>query len=145
MRNLEAKLSIQKLAFELKEKMKELREEVSILSSMGDEAHKKLIQRAKESEAYHGRMLKLIEEAKKVKEEADEAHRNYVKVKNELSELQMRYIGCVAKIKGLKRRITKQREAREGEEAVKGAMRKLKDGKRISLDEFKILMERGAI
>lgn len=144
-RDLEAKLSVQKLALELKEKMKKLKEEISLLSSRGDEAHRKLIERAKESEVYHVKMLKLLEEAKKVKGEADEAHRNYIKAKKELSELQMRYIECIAKIKGLERRMMKQKEVKEGEEAAKSALRKLKEGKRISLDEFKILMEKGAI
>ncbi|WP_455364639.1 coiled-coil protein [[Eubacterium] cellulosolvens] len=150
--NLEAGIAIQKRRYDLREKIRRIRNEIKDLSDKAAQFHTKLEEIVAESENYHNQMLNLVNEATLYKEEADKAHQNFVNAKNEANDLQQHILLISAQIKGVKKSVneTAKREQLEKEQEIKkkiedSATGKLKKGERLSFDEFKILIEKGAI
>jgi uncharacterized coiled-coil DUF342 family protein len=147
-KDLESKLVIHDKIRELGDKVIMLQAEINAARLAANEAHEKLSELAKESEVYHERMIEVVKQASELKSKADEAHLNYARVRQQADEAHQEYI----KAKELRQkiimedqatRLRKQQEVRRKVENM--AEEKLKKGEKLSLDEFRALVEKGAV
>jgi uncharacterized coiled-coil DUF342 family protein len=145
---LESKLIWHEQAQELKTKLAELRSEIEALKARSKAAHEELMKAVKESEVYHKKMIELVKTASQVKAEADGAHKSYIKIKEKADETHRRYLHNLSQIKEIKQKIEGLHRLKQNEiikSLEESAVNKLKKGKRLSFEEFKVLVERGAI
>lgn len=147
-KDLESKLVIHDKIRELRDRMIMVQAEMNGARLEANEAHEKLSEFAKESEVYHERMIEVAKQASDLKSKADEAHLNYARVRQQADEAHQEYI----KAKELRQkiimedqatRLRKQQEVRRKVENI--AEEKLKKGEKLSLDEFRTLVEKGAV
>jgi len=147
-KQFESRVVVHEKIRELKDKAIMLQAGIGAARLKANEAHEKMSELAKESELYHEKMLEAVKQASEVKEKADEIHREYVGLKKQADEAHLEYI----KVKETKQRIVvedqmkrlrKQQEVKERIES--SAEEKLKKGEKLSLDEFRTLVEKGLV
>jgi len=147
-KDLESRLVVHDKIRELRDRMIMLQAEINAARLVANEAHEKLSEIAKESEVYHEKMIEVVKQASDLKSKADEAHLNYAQIRQQADEAHLEYI----KAKELRQkiivedqmvRLRKQQEVRKKVEDM--AEGKLKRGEKLSLDEFRALVEKGAV
>ncbi len=149
---LEEKLKIQKKELELIQEIRKLTKEIKDMDNKAAFKHEKLVEFVGESEKHHQAMMKLVDEATDIKQMADEEHQKFINVKEKLYGVQKKYVKTISKIKSLRNQIKdfykrgsieKQEELRKKIESE--ASKKLEKGKKLSFEEFKILIEKGQV
>jgi len=105
---------------------------------------------AGKSQAIHEEMIKKLEEAKKLKAEAESVHRLFLQVKEKTSPIKEEMERIVEEIRRQKEEIAlaEAEERRKSEESLleniaKQALEKLKRGEKLTWEEFRILAEKG--
>jgi len=151
-KSLESQLVVPRKVEDLKQKLMELRIEIGGLRIRAKKTHAELTQIANESEGYHIKMMEFVKEASAIKEKADEAHKVYLENKAKADEIHHEYAANAVKMKELKQQIRnlEQLERSKKSEEVKKkteetAAHKMKRGQKLSFEEFKALVEKGAI
>ena len=114
---------------------------------------------AQESQVHQEKMINATKEAKKIKEEADEAHAEIIALNGSISAIRKELDGLTQGVKKLSselgeeiqaarrakkveaKRVREQKLDAKAEEILK----RYEDGSKLTLDEFKVLMERGLI
>jgi len=147
-KELESQLVVHDKVRELRDKAIMLQAEINAARLVANEAHEKLSEIAKESEVYHGKMLEVVKQASDLKSKADEAHLSYSQVKQQADEAHLEYIKAKESrqkiiVEDQMTRLRKQQEVRKKVEDT--AEEKLKRGEKLSLDEFRALVEKGAV
>lgn len=147
-KGLESQVVVHDKIRELKDRLIMLQAKTNAARLSANEAHEKLSKIAQDSEIYHGKMIEVVKQASDLKSKADEAHLDYVQVKRKADEAHLEYVSA----KELKQkiitedqmvRLKKQQEVKKKTENV--AEEKLKKGERLSLDEFRALVEKGVV
>ena len=114
---------------------------------------------AQESQIHQEKMIAATKEAKKIKEEADESHAEIIALSSTISGIRKELDGLTQAVKKVSSELGEQvyaaRKARKveakkvREQRLNGKAEEIliryKDGAKLTLDEFKILMERGLI
>lgn len=114
---------------------------------------------AQESQIHQEKMIAATKEARKVKVESDESHAEVIALSSAISGIRKELDGLTGEVKKLsnelgaeiqaarKARKSEARRAREHKLDAKAEeiLVKYKDGNSLTLDEFKVLMERGLI
>lgn len=114
---------------------------------------------AQESQIHQEKMIAATKEARKVKVESDESHAEVIALSSAISGIRKELDGLTGEVKKLsnelgaeiqaarKARKSEVRRAREHklDTKAKEILVKYKDGNSLTLDEFKVLMERGLI
>lgn len=136
----------------LREKLIEIKEELDSLKIKSNEIHKQITELAKKSQENHNKMIEKLNEGKLLKEEADEVHRKYIDHKESADELHRKYIDTLDQIRLINTKIKTIEELKKGkrlsqeiETMSEIAFKKLKEKKKLTLDEFKILKNKGLI
>jgi len=149
-KELETQLSIYRKLEQLKQNTMGLRAEIRALENRGKLFHEKLTETAKNSQEIHERMLKKIDESKRLKEEADSLHKAFLQVKEKTRPLQDEMTEISNKISLLKQKIREgeEKERKKTEEALrekleKQAREKLRRGEKLTWEEFQLLAEKG--
>ena len=113
---------------------------------------KKILELAEQSQKFHEKMIKELEKTKALKTEADEMHRKFVESKEKSKACHSKYMKILEKIKVLRTTIQRKEEEERSEKQASlkkkiedEASDKLKRGKKLSFEEFKILAEQGKI
>jgi len=129
----------------LKNEAKALKEEIA---SHGE----KILEVAGQSQKFHLNMIEHLENIKKLGVKADEMHKKYVENKEEAQTFQSKYAEIFNQIKALQKAIQEKEEEEKTKQLAelrnkleKEALDKLKRGKKLSFEEFKILAEQGRI
>jgi uncharacterized coiled-coil DUF342 family protein len=137
------------------EKIRELKDKAIMLQAgMGaarlkaNEAHGKMSELVKESELYHEKMLEAVKQASEIKSKADEIHREYVLLKKEADAAHIEYVKAKESrqrmvMEDQMKRLKKEQEVKHKIESA--AEEKLKRGEKLSLDEFRTLVEKGLV
>lgn len=145
---LEENLSYLNKIRNLESEVKRLKLEREALKKANILNREKISGLVEKSRDFHKKLLRLSEKISKLKEEADQTHRMFVDfiskaktLKNERKKKagELRDIEC--QIKALRMEAVKKREEKILSEARNRAMEKIKKGKKLSWDEFKILNE----
>jgi uncharacterized coiled-coil DUF342 family protein len=149
---LEEQMLVCKEAEAVRDRLLELRSEFSSLRITANDIHGKMTELAKQSQELHEKMLAKIKEAETIKPEADEVHKKYSTLRAQADEAHRGYIEATARAKAIRLQMRQERENEERrrvESAMAAgseeAMRKLKEKRKITLDEFKILKSKGLI
>ena len=107
---------------------------------------------AQQSQSFHEKMITLLEKAKELKTEADEMHVKYTDCREKAKVQHTKYLSVLAKIKALRAEIRRKEDAERAEQEANlrnqfeaKALKKLKNGKKLTFEEFKILAEQGKI
>ncbi|MGC9780652.1 MAG: hypothetical protein HZR80_15520 [Candidatus Heimdallarchaeota archaeon] len=117
--------------------------------------HKAVIRTAKSSQRHHHEMTKLFAEIDEIRKDADQWHKDFIETKKTADETHKKFIDVIKgkekhqkelqKIRQ-KARVDHFREVKESIEArAEKALQKYKDGKKLSLEEFSMLVERGLV
>ncbi len=152
--------------FEKIEQFKDLRSEVrdiqNKLRHMQTEIktyHTSVTTLAQESQIHQEKMLEATKEARKIKDEADAAHAEVIALSGQITEIRKTLDGLTQEVKKLSnefgielhavrkaRRVEVKRARDEKLDArAEEILGRYKEGNKLTLDEFKVLMERGLI
>jgi len=117
--------------------------------------HKAVIRTAKASQRHHHEMSKLFEQIDAIRKEADQCHKDFIETKKTADGTHKKFIevikGKEKHQKSLqsirqKARVDHFKEVKETIEAkAEIALAKYKEGKKLSLEEFSMLVERGLV
>jgi len=147
-KGLESRVAVHDRILELRDKLIMLQAEINAARLEANEAHDKLSTFAEESEVYHQKMIEVAKQASDLKSKADEAHLNYIQLKQQADEAHSEYVNA----KQLRQRIitedqmTRLRKQQQVKKKVEDmAEGKLRRGEKLSLDEFRALVEKGAL
>ncbi|MGB9676602.1 MAG: coiled-coil protein, partial [Candidatus Bathyarchaeales archaeon] len=145
-KNLEAQRALLTKFEQTSQRLLELRAEIKALETEGKSYHERLTEKANKSQELHERMLEKIEELNKVKAEADEFHRQFIAVKENIAPINEEIQGLLNQIRTLKGELLKEKidKARESEEALREKLKqqvreKLKRGEKLTWEEFQLL------
>lgn len=151
-RLLEKEKLFHKEAATLKERLTELKVELGVLRIQSNEIHSQITELADRSREHHNKMLEKMGEAKPSIDEANDAHRKYLECERAADEVHRKYLETIEQIKIAEVKIKEienieynKRLNKEAETVSEAAYKKLKDGKNLTLDEFKLLKQKGLI
>lgn len=149
-KQLEIQLSIHRKFEQLNQKKLELEAELKALEARAKLCHEKISEKAGKSQEFHEKMLEKIEEAKKLKMEADNIHQLFLQAKEKAKPLQAEIANILGEIRRLKEEILAEEEKarKEREESLlenieRQAKEKLKRGEKLTWEEFKAIAEKG--
>lgn len=148
MKDLASKLEVHQKVRELADRIIMLQAELGANRLIALDSHEQLTKLAEESEAHHQHMMGIVKHASELKERADEIHAGFVDFRRKADAEHAEYL----RAKELRdkiiteaqvERLKKEREVRKKIE--ESAEEKLKRKEKLSLDEFRTLIEKGAI
>ncbi|MCJ7609309.1 hypothetical protein MUP00_06535 [Candidatus Bathyarchaeota archaeon] len=149
---LEEQMLACKEAQTVRNRLVELRSEFGALRITANDIHAKMTELANQSQNLHEKMISKIRESESIKPEADAAHKKYSEVRNQADEAYKGYAETLARVKATRLQMRQEREDEEKkriETAMTAgneeALRKFKEKRKITLEEFKILKGKGLI
>ncbi len=129
--------------------------EVSKLRKEINHLHNAIIELAKESQMYHKAMNESYAKVNEARKKANSYHKEFIQHKKQGDSYHRELLSLypeknrikekLGKIKRVMREKQRQETMRNLEENVKEALNKYKNGVNLSLDEFRLLVERGLI
>jgi uncharacterized coiled-coil DUF342 family protein len=147
---LEKQLVSYKQAQAMWNEIKTLQQQLRTLRTQEKEYHQQISQHAEQSRQVHQTMNEKGANIPKLKTEADEAHKKYIENIKQMQKLYQQSLPLIAQVRGLviqvKSEETKKKTKRQMEllqELEKSALEKMKSGKKLTWEEFKILAEKG--
>ncbi len=151
-KELEGQLNVLKRKKEIEGKIAKLRNESRSIELQANIIHKRLTELAEESEVYHKKMMEFVDSATELKRKADEAHQSYINTRTKGDNAHFEYMAKMMMIRELENQIKSYYEAEQMQREVEVqkkvedlAENKLKKGKKLTFDEFKLLVDKGAI
>ena len=150
LKQLETQLQIYKQLDSVNEKTAKLQEDADLLFVKARQNHEELATLAGQSQLLHAKRLEILEKMKALKAQADEAHQNFIHAKQPAAELSQKCSEIIAQINVLKeqqdkieeeKRVEKEKETLS--QVEEKAREKLKRGKKLTWEEFKVLAEKG--
>jgi len=152
LKELEAQVLVAKKAEDLRYKIVGTQATIGGRRLQAQSLHEQMTKVVEESEVIHKKLVEVAASASAVKAEADKAHAGFVEAFRGADDAHRQYVTNLVKIRELRQQIAvsgplgKLRKAQEVREKLeKSGAEKLEQGKRLSLEEFKALMEKGAI
>jgi len=137
---------------ELKDALVELQTEEKALATKAKLHHERLIELADQGQRCHEQMLGLLTKSQDLRAEADAAHQKYVELRQKSNEIHQSYVEFLQRVKLLEQEIQKRdaekQAVRQQElcvEATKKAQEKMRRGEKLTWEEFKLLIEQGAV
>ncbi len=151
-KELEEQALIHREARTVRDRILELRAELVALRAAAGDVHEKVEKLAQQSRSYHEEMLAKVKQTEAVKAQADEAHKQYAQLRLQLEAAEKKAAEDFARLQAMRRAIKKEEEdeAKKRLEALvaaesEAALKKLKERKKVTLEEFKILKSKGLI
>lgn len=149
---LEIQLQAHKKIEQLKGKIYSLSTEAQTLKEEIKTDSDKILELAERSQMFHEKLIEGLEKAKTLKMEADENHRKYVENREKAKACHSKFVEKLKQVKALCAVIRQKEEEEKSRHQANlkkkvedEALEKLKQGKKLSFDEFKILTEQGKI
>jgi uncharacterized coiled-coil DUF342 family protein len=149
---LGAQLLVYKRIQKLKDDIFMLQKESEALESEAKLCHEKLSELAEQSQAFHIMRIKALNQIRALKVEADIAHQKYVWIKEQAQDLRQKYLELSRQIESLEQKLRQAEEEKRAErqtellkELEDKAREKLKHGEKLTLEEFKVLAEKGVL
>ncbi len=153
---LEEKTTAQNKINEFQSKIIEEAASLGAIKAKLDQSHQKVIDYAKKAQEHHDQMEKLFSKAKEFEKRADELYKQFLEVKKLADDEHQKVVKIYEKIDILKKEINDLKKSEEEEkqrridvkleEKEKVAVQKLKEKrKKLTMEEFRILVEKGLI
>ena len=151
-KTLECQLAAYRSIEGLRINIAKLRDEAKALRDENKSHGERISETAEQSQKFHQQMTEELEKSWKLKAEADEMHEEYVKNKEQAHAAHLKYLEILSQIEPLEKasREREEKEKSEIQESLrnkleKEALEKLRSGKKMSFEEFKVLAERDKI
>lgn len=151
-RPLEAQLLVYKQMQKLRDAIFKSQQESETLEAEAKLYHEKLSELAEQSQAFHEMRIKALNQIRPIKLDADVAHQKYVWTKEQAQDLRQKYVELSHQIESLEQKLRQAEEEKRAErqtellkELEDRAKEKLKRGEKLTLEEFKILTEKGIL
>jgi len=151
-KTLEAQLQVHKQIEHTNTELDKLKKEIQMLKDEIQTDSSKIHELAEKSQKFHENMMEELEKAKDFQTKADEMHRKYVETKEKANAVHLKCAEMSEQIKNLRTAIQQKEEKERKKQQLdlkkkieNDALEKLKKGKKLSFDEFKILAEQGKI
>ena len=152
LKELEAQVLVAKRAEALRDKIVGTKATIGGRRLQAQSYHEQMTKVVEESEVIHKKLVEVAAAASAAKDEADNAHAAFVEALRGADNAHKDYVTNLVKIREIRQQIAqtgpmaKLRKGQEVREKLeKSGAEKLEQGKRLSLEEFKALMEKGAI
>jgi len=152
LKELEAQVLVAKRAEDLRYKIVGTKAAIGGKRLQAQSFHEQMTKVVEESEVIHKNLVEVAASASEAKAGADKAHVAFVEALRGADSAHRQYVTNLVKIRDLRQQIAetgplaKLRKGQEVREKLeKSGSEKLEQGKRLSLEEFKALMEKGAI
>jgi uncharacterized coiled-coil DUF342 family protein len=152
LKELEAQVLVAKRAEALRYEIVGTKATIGGKTLQAQSLHEQMTKVVEESEVIHKKLVEVAASASAAKAEADKAHAGFVEALKGADNAHKDYVMNLVKIRELRQQVAqsgpmaKLRKAQEVRERLeKSGAEKLGQGKRLSLEEFKALMEKGAI
>lgn len=143
-------LTIHRKIEQLNIKRLEFETEVKALQTKAKWYSEKISEMVERSQEFHKKMLEKIEETRKLKTDADNFHRFFLKTKekakllrSEIEEISTEIKQLRMEIQAVEEKVRKENEKMLLENMEKQAREKLKRGEKLTWEEFKVLAEKG--
>ena len=143
---LQTQLEIYQQLDDARRKIGELQGQVDSMNAEAKTFHEQLSELAPKSQELHEKMMEIIGKANTLKTEADSYHQKVVQRRLEAQKVHEEYVDVQNRIETLTKQMTEKEEKEkirrqdEKREALKkAALRKLKQGQKLTLEEFKLL------
>jgi len=151
-RPLEAQLLVHKQVQRLKENIIKLQTEQEALETKAKLHHEKISELAEQSQKFHEARLGVLKRIGDFKIEVDIAHHKYVWTKQQSNDLRKEYLKILHQIEALKQKLRQAEEKKQAERQIElrkaleeRALEKLRRGEKLTLEEFKVLSEKGIL
>ncbi len=122
--------------------------EITSIRKNAQSIHKQLLEGAEASQKLHEEMMQSVTKLKETKSQADEAHQKYLQAKMQAEHAEQELIAKTIEMKKLRKDFYGDEEAERQKKAseftaklIESGSTKLGKGRKISLEEFKALME----
>jgi uncharacterized coiled-coil DUF342 family protein len=149
---LEEQMLVCKEAQTVRDRLVELRSEFGALRITANDVHAKMTELANLSQSLHEKMISKIRESESIRPEADAAHKKYSELRNQAEEAYKGYTETLAQVKATRLQMRQERENEEKKRIESAmttgseeALRRFKEKRKITLEEFKILKGKGLI
>ncbi|MEE9409346.1 MAG: hypothetical protein V3V41_00275 [Candidatus Heimdallarchaeota archaeon] len=144
---------------DLRSEFREIQNKLRYMQTEIKTYHTSVTTLAQESQIHQEKMISATKEAKKIKEEADEAHAEIIAISSSINMIRKELDSLTQEVKKLssefgqrvqavrkaKRMEVKKARDQKLDAKAKEILVRFKDGNKLTLDEFKVLMERGLI
>jgi uncharacterized coiled-coil DUF342 family protein len=132
------------------QQIRELKTELNTLKTQEKQCHEELTKSARKSQQTHEKMLRKIDEAKKLSSEADSVHNLFLQKREEAKPLREEISKILNEIRQLRNQVKEEEklEKEKNEETLrekleKQAKEKLERGEKLTWEEFQLLAEKG--
>ncbi|MBS7659091.1 hypothetical protein KEJ28_00090 [Candidatus Bathyarchaeota archaeon] len=146
---LEAQVKIYRKINDLKGKIIEAEAEIKAIETKVASINGEIAEISNQSRIIHEKIINKIGEASNIKTEADRLHQLFIQLKEQEAKLRQEIAEVRSEIQRLKLEIKAEEDRKRKsieeamlEESAKKALEKLKQGKKLTLEEFKVLLER---
>lgn len=152
LRPLEKQLSIHNQILKVKDDIINLKTENEKIAFKVKLNHDRLMNCAEQSQIFHEKMLEYLSEIRVLKDVAEDAHQKYVLLKQQTQDFNLKRVKLINQIKDVKQKlrlienekqVKRQLELRR--EIETKASEKLRLGKKLTWEEFRILAEKGVV
>ena len=151
-RVLESQLLIHQQIKNLEEDIIEKRAEEQTFIARAQQLHEKLSELAGQSQTLHEKRLKSLDESRSIKSDADDAHQKFLGVKQKAEDFHEKCVALLRQRASLQQELRQkdkekqdQRQVELREEVEAKALKKLKEGDKLTWEEFKILADQGKL
>lgn len=148
-KQLETQLNVHRKLEQFTRRIVQLKGDVKKFKNESDLCHRKLVEEAQKSRDVHEKMLTKIEESKKIKADADNLHKGFLDVREKATPIRNKIAALLGQIRQLRGEIQEDelKEKKQIEDALretlqKQALEKLKQGKKLSWEEFQLIAEK---
>lgn len=146
---LEAQVKIYRKINDLKSRIIETEAEIKAIGAKVKSINGEISKILSQSRTFHEKIIKKIEEANNVKTEADKLHQLFLHLKEQEAKLRQEIAEIRGEIQRIKEEIKAEEEIKRKaieeailEDSAKKALEKLKQGEKLTWEEFKLLLER---
>lgn len=143
---LEVQLNIYEKINDARKELTESQNKIKIMDEEARSSHTQLSELAQLSQELHSKMIKTIKKAKTLQTEADNYHQIFLQNKQKSHKIHIEYTEVQKEVKTLKKELAETEEKEkmlQQEETRKRlkakVLKKLKQGKKLTLEEFKLL------
>jgi uncharacterized coiled-coil DUF342 family protein len=145
---LEAQRLILKQSHELKDTLIELQKEAKALGREAEINHEKLSNLAEQGQKFHEQMMKTVNKINELKQNSEDAHQKHKEFRQKADTTHEEYVKVQQQIKALRKEVEKRkkeyssiRERTLREEATKKVQEKVKQGQKLTWEEFKLFTQ----
>jgi len=151
-KELELQLAKHQRLNELQRAFDDQKTAIETLRRDAQSVHEKILEAAESSAQMHNEMMRLVEDLKEIKASADAAHKKYLEARTETERVEQELVHRVIERKKIHQEIFGEEEAERlrkrkevAERLTESGSAKLSQGKRLSFEEFRALMEQKKI